>query len=254
MMKIENPTRFVREMKGAPLSVIVLLTLARVAMTNEMLCAGTGYSDKTISGAVGYLEEIGLVTRSAGGWVISEGEQLALPMEDGGRETEDRRSIEDGDNSDKDCGSRKISDSDPIDSIVVNDSNINDLTTTKLSSEDESEKFRVAENMAVMAGEGIRETKQTRAIARLGHVDALYILAHCEQVRREKQKLGLAIWRMENGVKRSLGRRENGHFEGCGCNQCKYTDVGRVMTEAEEWEWWEENTGNSMDNLLNYPR
>ena len=104
-MKIENPTRFVREMKGAPLSVIVLLTLARVAMTNEMLCAGTGYSDKTISGAVGYLEEIGLVSRSAGGWVISEGDQLPLiqqlplPMEDGGRETEDRRSIEDGDNS-----------------------------------------------------------------------------------------------------------------------------------------------------------
>jgi len=246
-MKIENPTRFVREMKGAPLSVIVLLTLARVAMTNEMLCAGTGYSDKTISGAVGYLEEIGLVVRASGGWVISEGEQLALPL---GEEITDGK----GSELDTNGGSRKISDSDPIDSIVVNDSNINDLTTTKLSSEDESEKFRVSENMAVMAGEGIRETKQTRAIARLGHGDALYILAHCEQVRREKQKLGLAIWRMENGVKRPLMRMENGHLVGCGCNQCRYTDVGRVMTEAEEWEWWDENTGNSMDNLLNYPR
>jgi hypothetical protein len=37
---------------------------------------------------------------------------------------------------------------------------------------------------------------------------------------------------------------ENGHLEGCKCNQCGYVDYGQgVMSEEDEWEWWESNKG-----------
>lgn len=227
-MKVENPMRFVRELKGAPLSVVVLLMMTGVGMSNGAICNGTGYSDKSVAGALSYLEEIGMVVHSSGGWRMADGMQLALPMVE-----------ETGENLDTNGESRRISDSEPLVNIVVNDSNINDLTTNlSNTSGEESEKFR--ENLAVMAEQGIRATEKTKALARAGHVDALYVLSHVEQVRREGQKIGLAIWRMEKGLERPLLRMENGHLEGCKCNKCGYVDYGQgVMEEEEEWAWFE---------------
>lgn len=239
-MKIENPMRFVRELKGAPLSIVVLLALTGQALSNQAICAGTGYSDKTTAGALDYLAEVGMVVRAAGGWRIAEGVQLALPM--GSAQIADTEEITAKapstlSNSDDSCGSRKISDSEPLVNIVVNtiDLNKEDLTTNYINGE-ESEKFRLC--LEAMAEVGIQATEKTRELARKEHVDALYILSHAEQVKREGQKVGLAIWRMAKGMPRPLRRMSTGHLEGCECADCKYEWEKTVMSEAEEWGWF----------------
>lgn len=224
---IENPMRFVREMKGAPLSVVVLLALTNLALTNQAICTGTGYSDKTVAGALEYLEGIGMVVRAAGGWRIAEGVQLALPLA--------AEEIEEGDNSDDIGGSRKISDSAPIVNIVVNDSNINDLSLLTIYSEPESEIFRL--NLEAMAECGIQATEKTRALARREYVTPVYVLSHVEQVKREGQRTGLAIWRMEKGMEQPLRLMSTGHFEGCRCRECEYVEKWALSAE-EALEWF----------------
>jgi len=252
MMRIEEPSRFVREMKGAPLSILVLLMMTRQAMSNQLVVGGTGYSDKTVAAGLDYLEQIGMVVRAAGGWRIAEGVQLALPMGEERLNREEREvgedysadgeysvgeEVQEGDNSDTNGDSRKISAFSPLVSI---DSNIlinQEVLTTNYLGGEEAEKFRL--NLLAMAECGIRRTRKTEELARRDYVDALYILAHAEAVKREGQQVGLAIWRMGEGQERPLGRKENVHFEGCKCDHCRYAYPPlEVMGEAEEWDWW----------------
>jgi hypothetical protein len=254
MLKVESPMRFVRELKGAPLSVVMLLTLIRTGLSNGAICNGTGYSDKSVSSALSYLEEIGMVARSSAGWKMVEGIQLALPMGEGeaveepacDEVVEEPEKIEEVE-VDKNCGSRRNSVSFKLVNSI-NSNNIKDLSTSNLINADESENFRILENLEVMKRCGIKITRKTEGLARDGQVDALYILAHVEQVRREGQQLGLAIWRMAEGYERPLWRMQNGHLEGCECNYCKYSlDGAGLMDDEEEWEWWE-NEGKKAGN------
>lgn len=81
MTSYENPVRLVKELKGAPLAILVLLSLSPVAVSREWLEVYSGYSDKPVSKALYYLEENGFILRSAGGWRLSDGSvQLVLPL------------------------------------------------------------------------------------------------------------------------------------------------------------------------------
>lgn len=248
MMKIENPTRFVREMKGAPLSVVMLLAMTGLALSNSAICAGTGYSDKSVANALDYLNEIGMVVRSAGGWKVAEAVQLALPLVPPQIEEPVVEEVAEVENSDTECPRRKFSDS----SLVVNSikdikelKELNDLTTINYLDlkPPESEFFRL--NLEAFRESGISVTKKTRALAGKDYVDPLYILAHVEQAEREGQKVGLAIWRMQEGHERPLYRMTNGHFEGCKCNLCKYEFELEIMDDDQEMDWW---LGNRAEN------
>ena len=81
MTHIENPLRLVRELKGASLFVLVALLFVHSPVTQNWLQCSTGYTDKPISKALTYLQEVGLVIHAPPGWSLSESvSQLPLPL------------------------------------------------------------------------------------------------------------------------------------------------------------------------------
>src|SRR5512139_3800537 len=78
-MQLENPIRLVRELKGAPISIILVLGFAGQGVTQEWIERATGYTDKPVSQALAYLEEIGLVDHTRAGWMLT-GEARQLPL------------------------------------------------------------------------------------------------------------------------------------------------------------------------------
>ena len=81
MTHYENPVRLVKELKGAPLAILVLLSFSPVAVSREWLEVYSGYSDKPVSKALYYLQENGFIVKTAAGWRIAEGgQQLPLPL------------------------------------------------------------------------------------------------------------------------------------------------------------------------------
>src|SRR3972149_5845725 len=82
-MTAENPMRLVRELKGAPLSIYLVLGLAGQRVSQAFLERWTGYTDKPVSQALAFLEEIGLAQHSRRGWALCDGvKQLQLGIED----------------------------------------------------------------------------------------------------------------------------------------------------------------------------
>lgn len=80
-MTIENPIRLVRQLKGAPISVLWALTIARQPVTEDWLIQVTGYTDKPVRAALGVLVEYGMISRNGryGGWILA-GPELQLPL------------------------------------------------------------------------------------------------------------------------------------------------------------------------------
>lgn len=72
--------RMVRELKGAPLSCLILLMLAGQPVSNEWLCMMSGYTDKPVSQALRMLAgpEYQIAVRTAGGWRLSNAFQEIL--------------------------------------------------------------------------------------------------------------------------------------------------------------------------------
>lgn len=68
-----------RALKGAPLSIMVALSLVGAAVSNEWLVANTGYSDKPVASALMYLREHGYVVLTTGGWKLA-GPERQMPL------------------------------------------------------------------------------------------------------------------------------------------------------------------------------
>lgn len=69
----------VRTLKGAPLSIMVALSLVGTAVSNEWLVANTGYSGKPVQSALMYLREHGYVVLTTRGWKLA-GPERQLPL------------------------------------------------------------------------------------------------------------------------------------------------------------------------------
>ncbi len=81
MLTFEHPVRLVRELKGAPLSVLFALATKRQGVSQTWLESVTGYTDKPVQKALAYLQEAGLITHSCNGWRLSDGGKLfPLPL------------------------------------------------------------------------------------------------------------------------------------------------------------------------------
>jgi hypothetical protein len=82
ILQSENPIRMIRELKGAPLSIWMVLSLVHQRVTQEYLERATGYTDKPVSQALAYMQEIGLADHTNAGWQLIEQmvKQLPLPL------------------------------------------------------------------------------------------------------------------------------------------------------------------------------
>jgi hypothetical protein len=84
-MKIENPMRLARELKGVPITILFILRLAGHPVKIDYLMTITDWDDKTIRKALKYMQEVGLVRqlKDYGPWTIADGaEQLPLGFGD----------------------------------------------------------------------------------------------------------------------------------------------------------------------------
>jgi hypothetical protein len=80
IIQSENPIRMVRELKGAPLSIIFALMCVKQRVNREWLEGATGYTDKTISRALAYLKEASLVDHTTAGWHMVRKNVSHLPL------------------------------------------------------------------------------------------------------------------------------------------------------------------------------
>ncbi len=88
MMQIENPIAILRQLKGAPLSVLIALSLARQRVSEQWLARVTGYSVRSVRDGCEYLKEINLADRLGryDGWILTvDVFQLPLMNPDGER-------------------------------------------------------------------------------------------------------------------------------------------------------------------------
>ena len=76
---IENKIN-VRALKGAPLSIVIVLMLQRRSVSHALLCQETGYSDKTVTQGLEYLISNQIVTRTGHTGFQLTGENYQLPL------------------------------------------------------------------------------------------------------------------------------------------------------------------------------
>jgi hypothetical protein len=173
-MVIENPLRLVRELKGAPLSILFALSIVQQRVTQSWIERTTGYTDKTISKALAYLEEVGMVDQTSAGWMLTgEVKQLPLMVE----------LLEPG-------ASRNFSD--PTTTSLINLS-----SKESLKEVEEAEIFRPPSNLVELKRHGIGEPMATR-LSQLEWVNQNYILRLAGDLRRRgKLQPGLLIVRIQ---------------------------------------------------------
>jgi len=118
-MNLDNPIRLARELKGAPLSILFVLSMVKTRVSQAWLERATGYTDKPVSQALAYMEEISLVDCTSAGWQLTgEARQLPLPLQLEENVADEEVIAEE--NSDDSCQTRRISD--PF--IIINDSEV----------------------------------------------------------------------------------------------------------------------------------
>jgi hypothetical protein len=164
---MDNPIKLLRQLKGAPLSVLLALFWAGQRVSAGWLETMTGYTDKPVAHALELLKEYGWAARVQGGWMIANAEQLPLTGE-----------------------SRNNSALSSSNLDLIN--NINDSTTTN-----QRKNSDFSANLITLLSGGIKEPKAS-ALADLEHVTPEFISAHLRQVRTEQRNVATAIYRIEN--------------------------------------------------------
>jgi len=198
MINSENPIRLVRELKGAPLSIIMVLSLVHQRVSCKYLERATGYTDKPITQALQYLKEVGLVNDTRSGWQLIKEKVMQLPL---------IMELEEVTNPCNPCQnplSENRNNSDPLitttlrinntdDSVVVSSNNANKAVSTPCLSRKNSD---IELNLAELKQHGIARNKRTEALARMSHVNPKYNRSHIKALMKNETK-GLAILRME---------------------------------------------------------
>lgn len=185
----------VRTLKGAPLSVLVLLMLERSALSQGFLARHSGYSDKAVAAALDLLADYGLARRiERYTWALAAGaEQLPFIVDadlpastptvgqapadaEPGRKNSDLRS-------------ENFRPEPPLVVSLIDSDSIESEESNQL--ERRSEKIRA--NSETLAEFGIMEPARSR-LANLAHVDPRQIRYHCQTC----ESTGQAIHRIEH--------------------------------------------------------
>jgi hypothetical protein len=148
ILQSENPIRMVRELKGAPLSILMVLSLMHQRVTQEYLERATGYTDKPVSQALAYMQEIGLADHTNAGWQLIKQNVMQLPLP---LRLEDETKIEDLVNENPKTENVGRNNSDSLNYLkvgVVEDiNNLNTSTITSLNLSDEIGKIPTLEEI-----------------------------------------------------------------------------------------------------------
>lgn len=216
MEKFEFTSRMVRELRGAPLSCLILMALAGQAVSAQYLERQSGYSDKVVNSALLYLQDNGYITRNERyAWRIAINVHQ-LPLMVLPDETEAQQSDFDGqvevipgssdENFENSTTTRNNSESEkfrvPSSSRTI-DLTSKELTDPPLLDADDPEKLRVAENLEACDRFGIGEPKRSK-ISKLPEVFPRLIRFHCS----DAPNIGMAIYRIEHGWKIKKGWKE----------------------------------------------
>jgi hypothetical protein len=223
----DNPIRMVRELKGAPLSIIIALGLVHQCTSQEWLERTTGYTDKPVSQALQYLREAGLVDETPSGWQLAKAKANQVPLtlmsDEGGIDpslSEDTASI--SNQTENIQKNRNNSDSDNLSKLEeVNNNNFisNSSNLTNLSSENgkntlDGEKLDEIRQVLESAGELfgheiIGEVGDYSDIDRLLGWIAQAFSAHT----KVKSPAGLVYWAFHQGKDRSPEKKYLKHPE-----------------------------------------
>lgn len=166
--------RMVRELKGAPLSCLILIAIAG-PVDNAWLCRMSGYTDKPVSQALKLLSspEYQLINRGRGGWRLTAQPQMIL---DNSPAPESRN------NSDSTTTLKLIKLNKDNESIVV-------------ASRKNSDSLYQA-NLEACKAAGIFDSVAEQ-IAELEHVTPEFVSAHKSDLKKG-ETIGLAIVRIRN--------------------------------------------------------
>lgn len=208
----ESPLQMLRLLRGAPLSVLYGLWLARAmrigVVGNEWLERSTGYSDKPISQALALLEEYGLATHTRVGWALTSGAEQ-LPLMNLDLEGPDNNNPEPSNSFDRatmqselqapvadgSAVSRNISESENFrlssSSRSLNLDSRNENLPLPDSRAAESENFRLL--LAELDRNGIRDPARSR-LAKMPDVTVDLVRYHCET----STNTGQAVYRIEH--------------------------------------------------------
>ncbi len=209
MEKVKFTSGMVRELRGAPLSCLILMAMAGQAVSAQYLERSSGYSDKVVSAALLYLQDQGYITRNERySWRIAINVSQ-LPLMTLSDENEPYiqpqvvESVQQEPNIEITDATRNNSESENI-RVVTSSSSI-DLTSRELIDlplldSADPENLRVADNLAACDRFGIGEPKRS-VISKLKHVNSRMIHFHCAEVLAAGYRIGAAIKRLEKGWK-----------------------------------------------------
>jgi hypothetical protein len=167
--RYDDPIRLLRQLKGAPLAVLLALYWTRTRVMAEWLATVTGYTDKPVTAALRLLETYGMVVRVQQGWQIADAVQLPLmPGE-----------------------SEKFRSPSSSSTVVIGKHTIEEEEQDRRNSDSYYLNYRT------LKGYGVREPALSRLSA-LEHVTTDFIHAHVRAVMAEHGNLGTAIHRIEH--------------------------------------------------------
>jgi hypothetical protein len=202
ILQSDNPIRMVRELKGAPLSILMVLSIVHQRVTQEYLERATGYTDKPVSQALAYMQEIGLADHTNAGWQLIKANVMQLPlplmMEDQVEEEEIASSDQTKERPPRNDNilSRNISDS--LITTTLNNNNLLDSVVVISNNAVNRNNSDFEANLEEFKQQGIGINKRTEALARMSHVNPGYIRFHLKRLKKNDTR-GLAIMRMEQG-------------------------------------------------------
>lgn len=241
ILQSDNPIRMVRELKGAPLSILMILRLVHQPVSSEYLETATGYTDKPIRKALRYLQEIGMALQSARGWILASGEkqlpmvmqlnEQALPEDDTDSDTTPPE-----ENNQTEIIQKCRNNSDSVNYLI---NNINNLSSNQVNKVINGESRKnsdledcIHENLETFREMGIGLNRRTEALARMKHVSRDYI-QHMVNNLKQGETLGMAIIRMEKGEGIAASQR---HRDGCQCDECRRRFIeGWESIGANNW-------------------
>lgn len=184
-MVVEDPLKMVRNLKGAPLSCLVVLHLVNQPVTAKFLCRHTGYSDHSITNALALLEDYQLAMGDThrSNWRLTNGaRQLPLMPELLEHEISDR---EKRDSKPATTATTAIEESEAAEGAALN------WNREKRDSDRENRDPTVQ----ALRAAGIGEPTASR-LAVMEHVNPEYVYAHALKARTDKISTSLLIHRI----------------------------------------------------------
>jgi hypothetical protein len=191
-MSHQSPTALLRELKGAPLSVLIALLINRQTTGEKWIIAATGYSQNKVREALTHLSEIHLVTRAGryNAWQLTqEGYQLPLGLD----------LVTPGLPGQLDPDTMGESQNLTLPAVTSSSSSsIVERQKSKVEEEDESQKMTLASNLQALHAIGIMG-KTADSLARMPHINPGFIHAHHKKWSTQSYQIGTLVVRLRDG-------------------------------------------------------